>query len=214
VELPLPAADIVASVDAVLVSHLHADHFDATAASLIGDRLPVLCQPDDAEELRRRGVTWLVPVDDDVTVGDVRVARTGGRHGVGALADALGPVSGFVLAAPGATIYVAGDTIWCEEVAAALRDHPPDVVVVNAGGARFTGSERLIMDAGDVAAVCAAAPDALVVAVHLEAINHCPITRAELRGAVDGLNVVVPEDGEIVALDPPDGGATAARAAV
>jgi hypothetical protein len=39
-----------------------------------------------------------------------------------------------------------------------------------------------------------------VVAVHLEALNHCLLSRAELRAAVDeagvGERVVIPGDGE------------------
>jgi hypothetical protein len=45
-----------------------------------------------------------------------------------------------------------------------------------------------------------AAPRATVVAVHLEALNHCPLSRTELRAAVDeagvSARVLVPADGE------------------
>ena len=58
------------------------------------------------------------------------------------------------------------------------------------------------MDTGDVAAVCQAAPQAKVVVVHMEAFNHCLLTRAALREflAREGLaaRVCVPEDGETV----------------
>ena len=37
-----------------------------------------------------------------------------------------------------------------------------------------------------------------VVAVHMEALNHCYLTRAALRAAVPG--VLVPEDGETIEL--------------
>ena len=73
----------------------------------------------------------------------------------------LAPVSGFVLARAGEpSLYVAGDTVWCDEVAAALDAHRPDVVVVNAGGARFTEGDPITMTADDVAAVAAHAPGA------------------------------------------------------
>jgi hypothetical protein len=56
------------------------------------------------------------------------------------------------------------------------------------------------METDDVIAVAEAAPEARVVAVHLEAINHCLETRDELRGglAAAGLSdrVAVPGDGE------------------
>jgi L-ascorbate metabolism protein UlaG (beta-lactamase superfamily) len=200
VGLPVPPEEVVSGVDAVVVTHLHQDHFDATAAELVADRLPVLCQPEDAETLRGRGVTRLTPVEREASFGGVTLTRTPARHGFGATAEALGPVSGFVLAAGGESLYVAGDTVFCDEVASVLAAHRPRAVVVNAAGARFLDSDRIVMDAGDVLRTADAAPGATVVAVHLEALNHCPVTREELRRATRGRNVVVPDDGETVEL--------------
>ncbi|MFL5875834.1 MAG: MBL fold metallo-hydrolase, partial [Solirubrobacteraceae bacterium] len=95
-------------------------------------------------------------------------------------------------------------TVWCDEVAAAHAAHEPDVVVVNAGGARFTRGDPITMTADDVVAVAAAAPAARIVAVHQEAINHCLETRADLHQRLRdaGLQgrVTVPEDGALVPL--------------
>jgi L-ascorbate metabolism protein UlaG (beta-lactamase superfamily) len=196
-----PAA-LVDGLDAVLVTHLHADHFDDAAASFLPRRLPLFCQPEDEETLRGRGFADARTVAVELEWRGLAVARTGGRHGHGELAERLAPVSGFVLRAAGEpTLYVAGDTVWCDEVEGALADHAPDVVVVNAGGARFLEGEPITMTAADVSRVAEAVPSATVVAVHLEAINHCVETRAELRAAV-GPAVVVPEDGETVELGP------------
>jgi L-ascorbate metabolism protein UlaG (beta-lactamase superfamily) len=113
----------------------------------------------------------------------------------------MGAVSGFVVRAEDSpTLYVAGDTVFCPEVEEALDAHEPDVVVVNAGGARFLEGDPITMTAEDVARVCHARPDALVVAVHMEAINHCLLTRDELRSELqrEGLaqRVEIPADGE------------------
>jgi L-ascorbate metabolism protein UlaG (beta-lactamase superfamily) len=189
VPLPVPAEEVVRGLDAVLVTHLHRDHLDETAERLLPRDVPVLCQPEDEAHLRSLGLRAR-PVGESLDWDGLTVWRTGGRHGTGALAERLAPVSGFVLGG----LYVAGDTVWCEEVAAAIERHRPAVAVVNAGAARFLEGDPITMTAADVREV--AARVATVVAVHLEAINHCLLTRAELRA--EAPRVLVPEDGETV----------------
>jgi hypothetical protein len=58
------------------------------------------------------------------------------------------------------------------------------------------------MDAEQTIAVCQAAPNAVVVAVHLEALDHCPVTRADLssmaeKAGITSQQLVIPADGEI-----------------
>ena len=119
-------------------------------------------------------------MEESLELDGLRVSRTSGQHGTGKIAEAMAPVSGFVLRAEGEpTVYVAGDTIWCDDVRAAIDEHAPDVVVVNASGARFNEGDPIVMTADDVVATARHAAGH-VVAVHLEAINHCLETRADL----------------------------------
>ena len=199
VELPEPAEVIVQRLAGIVVTHLHRDHLDDAGIELSPKDVPLFCAPGDADTLRGHGFADVRAVDDAADWDGVRVVRTDGVHGE------LGPSPGFVLAAEGeGTMYVAGDTIWCDEVRAAIDEHTPDVIVVNASGACFLGGEPIVMTTDDVVAVARYAPGARVVAVHLEAINHCLQTRADLHQRLheEGLTdqVTVPEDGAEVPL--------------
>ena len=204
-ELPEPAAAVVAGLDAVLVTHLHRDHFDDTARELLDHGLPLFCQPQDAERLHADGFVDVRPVHADATFGDVLIERTEGRHGTGEIGRRMAPVSGFVLAAPGEpTLYVAGDTILCDEVRDAVERYRPDVIVVNASAARFNEGGPIVMDNDDVVELAREAPQSLVVAVHFETVSHSTETRADLRERLhrEGLTdrVAVPEDGSEVPI--------------
>ena len=101
-------------------------------------------------------------------------------------------MSGFVLD----DLYIAGDTVWYEEVEETIERHRPRVAIVNAGGAEFVEGGLIVMGIDDVREVVARVP--VVVAVHMEALNHCFLERATLRAAVP--DVLVPEDGETLEL--------------
>jgi L-ascorbate metabolism protein UlaG (beta-lactamase superfamily) len=189
--LPEPAEDVVRSIDAVVVTHRHRDHLDGRAEGLLPRDVPVFCQPEDEDALRELGLDARA-VADDVDWDGLRIVRTPARHGSGAMAELLAPVSGFVLG----DLYVAGDTVWYEGVAETVERHRPRIAVVNAGGAEFLEGGLIIMGIDDVRKVAARVPT--VVAVHLEALNHCYLTRAELRGALP--HVFVPNDGETLEL--------------
>jgi L-ascorbate metabolism protein UlaG (beta-lactamase superfamily) len=189
VELPFPAEDVVRGLDAVLVTHRHKDHFDDTAERLLPRDVPVFCQPEDEAALRELGLDVRV-VETTLDWDGPTWHRVPARHGHGEVAEALAPVSGFVLG----DLYLAGDTVWYEAVEETIERFAPRVAVVHAGGASFLEGGLIVMGVDDVREVASRVP--VVVAVHLEALNHCFLTRAQLAAAVPG--VVIPRDGETV----------------
>lgn len=208
VELPVDdkaLAALVAGVDAVLVTHTHRDHWDARAVELISKDKLILCQPEDAPKMSDAGFTNVTAVSGDLEWRGVRISRTGGQHGTGEIGKLMGTVSGFVLRTPDAPVlYLAGDTIWCDEIEQALAEHAPDAVVVNAGAAQFLTGDPITMSDSDIARVCEARPKMQVIAVHLDTINHCWQTRDKLRAALDkrGITrqVLIPADGQSVPI--------------
>ena len=83
----------------------------------------------------------------------------------------------------------------------------PDVIVVNAGAPQFTHGGSITMDAADVVSTAEVAPAGTVIAVHMEAYNHCGLTRAALAEACERAGcadrVLIPADGETIEIDLP-----------
>lgn len=210
VHLPLPMDEIL-DVEAVIVTHLHDDHWDEAARNLVPKTISLFAQNEvDAETIRGQGFTDVRVLSDSSSFNGVQLIKTGGRHGTEAhyavIGDLLGEACGIVFKKDGQkTIYLAGDTIWQDDVAAALDIHRPDVAILNTGYARITGIDGgIIMGTQDVLSVRQAAPQALLIASHMEAVNHCTVSRADLRafaqqnGFLDRL--LTPGDGETVTL--------------
>lgn len=200
VPLPGPVEQWL-SPDAVLVTHLHQDHWDAAAMSLLPHDIPLFCQEGDLKSIAAQGFEQVTEISGTVTYGNVTLTRTAGQHGSGVIGKLMGKVSGFVFQAEGEPVlYLAGDTIWCDKVRVALDTFTPEVTIINAGGAQFITGGHITMNEQDVVALCEYAPYTSVFAVHMNAINHCLITREKLmtRLKQEGLlnRVISPLDGE------------------
>lgn len=200
VALPL-RPEALACPDAVLLTHTHRDHFDEVAEKVLGRRVAILCQAPDSKALAAKGFEDVRPVADTLQWQEISLIRTGGQHGTGSIGQKMAPVSGYVLAArdePG--LYIVGDSIWCPEVESALEQYRPRVVICFAGAARFKVGDPITMSKEDVYQVCLKAPGAQVVAVHMEAWNHCTLSRQELaryareKGVAD--RIIIPANGD------------------
>jgi L-ascorbate metabolism protein UlaG (beta-lactamase superfamily) len=185
----------------VIISHLHSDHFDPAAEARLPKELSILCQPCDAQALRDKGFVDVTAVAEQVIWGGITITRTPCQHGSGAVLGEMGEASGFVLHAAGEpTLYWAGDTVWCDAVAAVLAREQPEVVVVHASGATWGEGTLIVMDAEQTLRVCQAG--STVIATHLEAYDHGTVTRAALRARAEAEGIsaerlLIPKDGQI-----------------
>ncbi|MBU5638962.1 MBL fold metallo-hydrolase [Geomonas sp. Red69] len=209
VDLPVPVETLL-DVDAVIVTHTHLDHWDEAAKNQIPKGMPIFAQNEkDAAGLREAGFTDVTVLTEHTDFAGITLIKTSGQHGsddaMAKLGDRLGEVCGVVLQHPDEkALYLAGDTVWNRNVADALREYTPGVIVLNCGDAQIIGIGSIIMGKRDVHDVWKAAPGATIIASHMEAMNHAVLSRKELRDFLkeNGMiqRVLVPEDGESCVL--------------
>jgi len=206
VDLPCAPEAVIDGIEMALVSHLHSDHFDRAARRLLPKELPVLCQPGDAAALGLQGFGNLLPVDDVRTWRGIRIRRVAGQHGSGEVLREMGESSGFVFQAREApTVYWVGDTAWTEAVADTLHLYRPETVITHSVGATWGDHVLIIMDAAQTVEVCLGAPESIVVAVHMESLDHLTVSRRELRAyasshGIEAGRLLIPQDGEVLML--------------
>jgi L-ascorbate metabolism protein UlaG (beta-lactamase superfamily) len=99
-----------------------------------------------------------------------------------------GPVTGFVLefpGAPGRAVYLSGDTVWYEGVAAVAERFPVALAVLFLGAARVkeVGPAHLTLTAAEAVLAARAFADATIVPVHFEGWAHFSESRAEVQAA-------------------------------
>ncbi len=100
--------------------------------------------------------------------------------------------------------YVAGDTVCVKPYAKSLQRFRPDVVVLNTGYAINDLYGPIIMGKEDTLRTLQMLPTAIIIASHMKTINHCLLTRVELREfrCEHGIEeqVFIPADGETLAF--------------
>ena len=211
VGLPEGADALLAGATHALITHCqkgHFDHLDRAGKRWLRERqLPVLCMPGDAAYLRERGLNvQVLDGDGPRMVLGAQLTPVPCLHGRGWVGKLMAHGHGYVIEWPGEpAVYLAGDTLLTDEVLGTVRRLGAESVsVLPAGGAAMDFGQELIMD-GDQALRAVAAGRGRFVLNHLEALDHCPTRRADLRAEAGRRSlahrVCVPEDGEALVFD-------------
>jgi L-ascorbate metabolism protein UlaG (beta-lactamase superfamily) len=141
--------------DALVLSHLHGDHFDGVARRELPKAPPVVTTGKAAETLRKWGFAGATGLDvwaewETERDGErVRVTAVPGQHGPAVVHRLLPPVIGTVLdletrAADGwrrdLRVYITGDTLNVPQLRGVTERFPDvDVMVTHLGGTRALG---------------------------------------------------------------------------
>ncbi len=217
VDLPANAGAILDRVTQCLITHSqtfglkilqHTDHIDPAGERFLRQRrIPVVCRRQDAAYLAKHGLNVVTALDggswQPFLDGEIRTIPA--RHGHGWIHRLMANGVGFFFRLSGApSIYISGDTVYTPEVAQALTALEPDIAVVAAGSASLDVGGPILMPLAEILAFARRAPGQ-VIANHLEALNHCPTRRTQLKRLLveHGLawKVSVPDDGETLVFE-------------
>jgi L-ascorbate metabolism protein UlaG (beta-lactamase superfamily) len=187
-------------VDAVLITHAHADHYDARTVRELAGRVPVAVAPRELHDrLVGLGLRQVIALDwwQRAQVGATTITAVPAGHGV----------HGYVLGAGGLSVYVAGDTRPGDALDAIAAAFPRlDAALLPVGGLRLLGFARE-MGPEDAARAAAHLRPERVIPVGYGAAATPPLywyasepvkrfTAACKRLGVDSERIVVLEPGE------------------
>ncbi len=206
VELPDNASELLEQVTHCLITHCqkgHFDHLDRAGVRWLRERkLPLICMAEDADYLRklRLNVHQELPGQPASPFFGGSIRPIPCLHGEGFIGRLMAHGHGYFIQIPGEpSLYIAGDTLLTDAVRHCLTVLAPEVSVLPAGGALFDIGSPIIMGTADVLTALELSKG-MIVANHLEALDHCPVTRRELlREAAQqqlGDRLRVPLDGE------------------
>lgn len=208
VPLPENVDLILGKVTHCLITHQHPDHIDRKAvAFLIKKNIPVTCSAKDEKAFKKRGLNVVQSLKYWEKQGFLGGTIEGipAKHGYGFVAKPMGNVIGFYIKLPNQkSIYLSSDTIYTDSVDKILKSYKPEISVLACGAAQFDLFKQLIMNVEDILTFVKNTPGK-VIANHMEAINHCPLTRKELKRILTNnelINkVLIPEDGELMIME-------------
>ncbi|MFF7890680.1 MBL fold metallo-hydrolase [Streptomyces sp. NPDC007907] len=180
-----PALDVheLPRLDAVVLSHLHGDHWDRRARRHLDHTVPILTTPHAARRLRTvhrfhrtAGLrTWKgITLQRDGV--QVTVTALPGRHaGQAVLRGLLPPVMGSMLefgpagGPPRMRLYISGDTLVYDGLNEIADRFPAaDLAVLHLGGTRLPGGFVVTMDGTQGAELARRLDPRLVLPVHYE----------------------------------------------
>ncbi|MFH8974794.1 MBL fold metallo-hydrolase [Streptomyces sp. NPDC017890] len=168
-------------LDAVLLSHLHGDHWDRRARRHLSRSLPIVTTPHASRRLQgvhgfHRAVGLRTWQEETVrhTGAQVRITALPGRHaGQSVLRRLLPPVMGSLLefgpagGPPRHRIYVSGDTLLFDGLDEIARRFPgPDLAVLHLGGTTLPGGFVVTMDGRQGAELARRLGPRLILPVH------------------------------------------------
>lgn len=168
-------------IDVVFVSHLHPDHWDEAAINLIDKTTPLVCSTLIADAIASYGFNNILEIRKHMTLGAIKLHLTDGQHGTEEIGEIMGKVNGVVFEHHNNSVYITGDTIWCQDVKEAINQYQPQHIIVAGGAATFAFGGAVTMTAEDIQQLANSAPTSTIWITHLGAVSPCKEGRQYLE---------------------------------
>ena len=193
---PALSVEELPTLDGIVLSHLHGDHFDRVARRGLAKDVPIVTTTHAAPRLRRRGFanatgigTWQ---STSLRRGDTEALITAlpARHAGEFLQRLLPPVMGSLLELRHggdveARLYISGDTILFDGLSAIPRRFPDiDAGIVHLGGTTLPGGFVVTLDAAGGADLMELLGPVPVVPVHYDDYSVFKSPLSHFRGEV------------------------------
>lgn len=205
--LPENISLILEKVTHCLITHQHPDHIDSKAVQFLTKKnIPVTCSLKDEKAFKKRGLNVVQALkywEKQAFLGGT-IEGIPAKHGYGFVSKLMGNVIGFFIKLPNQkSIYLCSDTIYTDSVDKVIYNYKPEISVLACGAAQFDFFKQLIMNVDDIIKFVRNS-SGKVIANHMESINHCPLTREELKIILTNNELIdkvfIPEDGEILEI--------------
>ena len=209
VELPSAFHQLENKIAYALITHCqkgHFDHLDKTGERwLRNNKITTFCTKHDSRYLSKKGINTEVLKEKCSPFFNGTIEQVAAKHTTGWLTPFMEHGVGyFIKLKDEPTIYLMGDTILTNEIREFIKKNQPDYIVAPTGKAQFDIGAPLLLTEKDIIEL-ASLSTGIIIANHMEALDHCRINRADLSILLSQHNLVtrfmIPNDGETLKLN-------------
>lgn len=191
-----PSESNIGKIDFVLLSHdQHPDNLDNSGRKLLNEATLTFTTKAGSKRLGGRSI-GLAPWESHSLKtpdgSEITITATPARHGPAGIEPIAGDVIGFVLTIKGQSnheIYITGDTVFYEGVAAVAKKFKPEFIFLFAGAARTRGPFNLTMGTNDAIDTAFAFPSASIIPLHFEGWKHFTQNENDLEKAFEVIGI-------------------------
>jgi len=208
VELPENSREVLKGITHCFITHCqkgHFDHLDKDGIQFLRkNNIPIICSVKDKKYLIDKGLNILNALEDwelfNFPKNEITVSAIPALHGKGWITKFMANGVGYFISIEGEpNIYISGDTVLTKDVKKAIKTFQPDITVVASGIARLDFGKPILMQVDEILEFIKLSP-IKVISNHLEALNHCPLKRIELKQELTHFDLLdkvwIPMDGE------------------